>query len=46
MIIPQSAPYSDPLTVLIYDGLTPYQGIALDNYVSIEPEVPDSNSTH
>jgi hypothetical protein len=45
MILPQSAPYSDPLTVLICGGSTPYQGFALDNCVSIQPEVPNSNWT-
>lgn len=45
MTIPQSAPYSGPLAILTCGGSTPYQGIALDNYVSIEPEVPNSNWT-
>jgi hypothetical protein len=45
MVMPQSAPYTDPLTVLICGGSTPYQGFALDNCVSIQPEVPNSNWT-
>jgi hypothetical protein len=45
MIMPQSAPYTDPLTVLICGGSTPFQGFALDNCVSIQPEVPNSNWT-
>jgi hypothetical protein len=45
MITPRSAPYSSPLTILICGGATPYQGVALDNYVSIVPEVPNSNWT-
>jgi len=39
MILPQKAPYTDPLQVLICGGSTP-NGEALDNCVSIAPEVP------
>lgn len=45
MIMPQKAPYTDPLEVLICGGSTPYQGFALDNCVSIHPEVPGANWT-
>ena len=45
MIMPQKAPYTDPLEVLICGGSTPYAGIALDNCVSIQPEVPGANWT-
>ena len=45
MILPQSSPYTDPITVLICGGSTPYQGFALDNCVSIQPEVAGSNWT-
>jgi hypothetical protein len=41
--MPWSAPYSGPLTILIYSGATPYQGIALNKCASTQPEVPDSN---
>jgi hypothetical protein len=36
VFFPQSAPYTDPVTVLICGGSN--FGIALDNCVSIEPE--------
>ena len=39
VLLPQHAPYSDPLTVPICGGSTPYAGIALDNCVSMQPEV-------
>jgi hypothetical protein len=39
MILPQVYPYSAPLSILICGGSTPYQGIALDNCVTIQPEV-------
>ena len=45
MLMPQYAPYSDPLKILVCGGSTPYQGVALDNCVSIEPEVPNANWT-
>ena len=38
VLFPQYAPYTDPLTILICGGSTPYQGIALDNCVSTQPE--------
>jgi hypothetical protein len=45
VLLPQHAPYTDPLGVLICGGSTPYGGDALDNCVSIEPEVPDAKWT-
>lgn len=41
MLMPQYAPYTDPLTVMICGGSTPGPEIALDNCVSIQPEVDD-----
>lgn len=38
VLMPQRAPYTDPLTILICGGSTPYAGIALDNCVSTQPE--------
>ncbi|KAF1964882.1 copper radical oxidase [Bimuria novae-zelandiae CBS 107.79] len=45
VLLPQYAPYSDPLEVLICGGSTPYQGSALDNCVTIAPDVPNANWT-
>lgn len=45
MLLPQSYPWTDPLTVLICGGSTPFGGDALDNCVSIQPEVPAANWT-
>ncbi|THC88544.1 hypothetical protein EYZ11_012005 [Aspergillus tanneri] len=38
VLLPQSAPYVDPLTVLICGGSTPFGGDAIDNCVSMQPE--------
>ncbi len=38
MLLPQSAPYTAPLGVLICGGSTPFGGFALDNCVSTTPE--------
>jgi hypothetical protein len=38
VVLPQIAPYTDPLRVLICGGSTPYSGQAIDNCVSISPE--------
>ncbi|KAM5480390.1 putative (methyl)glyoxal oxidase [Microsporum canis] len=43
VLLPQRAPYTEPLGVLICGGSTPYGGDALDNCVSIQPEVPNSD---
>lgn len=45
MVMPQSYPFTDPLTLLICGGSTPFGGDALDNCVSIQPEVPGANWT-
>ncbi|KAK7189339.1 WSC domain-containing protein [Paraphaeosphaeria sporulosa] len=45
VLLPQYAPYTDPLKVLICGGSTPYQGFALDNCVTIAPDVPNANWT-
>jgi hypothetical protein len=42
--LPQHAPYTDPLTVLICGGSTP-GAIALDNCVSIQPDVAGAQWT-
>jgi hypothetical protein len=43
VLFPQSAPYTAPITVLICGGSNSGAGIALDNCVSIQPEVPGAN---
>jgi hypothetical protein len=45
VILPQSAPYSDPLLVMLCGGSTPFQGFALDNCVTIAPDVPGAKWT-
>jgi hypothetical protein len=45
MLLPQHAPYTDPLTVIICGGSIPGPEYALDNCVSISPEVPNANWT-
>lgn len=45
MLLPQHAPYSDPLEVIICGGSTPGPEIALDNCVTIAPEKPNANWT-
>lgn len=45
VLLPQHAPYTDPLGVLVCGGSTPFTGVALDNCVSIQPEVPGANWT-
>jgi len=45
VILPQYAPYSDPLEVLVCGGSTPYGGDAIDNCVSIQPEVAGATWT-
>ncbi|KAJ2980318.1 hypothetical protein NUW58_g6975 [Xylaria curta] len=39
-LLPQSAPYTDPLTVLICGGTTDGVNLGLDNCIFIQPEVP------
>ncbi|OXV07564.1 hypothetical protein Egran_04670, partial [Elaphomyces granulatus] len=43
--LPQYLPYKDPLTLLACGGSTPFVGNALDNCVSIQPEVPNAQWT-
>jgi hypothetical protein len=45
VLMPQYAPYTDPLTILICGGSTIGPEIALDNCVSLQPEVPNANWT-
>lgn len=39
MILPQHAPYTDPIGILICGGSTTGAGLAIDNCVSTQPEV-------
>lgn len=39
VLMPQRAPYNDPLTIMICGGSTPGPAIAIDNCVSIRPDV-------
>ncbi|KAK3679133.1 hypothetical protein LTR78_000693 [Recurvomyces mirabilis] len=45
MILPQHAPYSDYMRVIICGGSVPGPEIALDNCVSIAPDQPNANWT-
>lgn len=45
VILPQHAPYTDPLEVLVCGGSTPGPGLALDNCVSIQPEAENATWT-
>lgn len=45
MLMPQYAPYTDPLTVMVCGGSTPGPEIAIDNCISIEPDVAGANWT-
>ena len=42
VLLPQYAPYTDPIEILICGGSTPGAGIALDNCISIAPEVENA----
>ena len=42
MLLPQHAPYTDPLGVLVCGGST-VDNVALDNCVSMQPEAPGAN---
>ncbi|KAJ7479694.1 galactose oxidase [Mycena latifolia] len=42
VMFPQHAPYTDPLEVLVCGGSTPPSGIALDNCLTIQPEVENA----
>ncbi|KAI1735018.1 copper radical oxidase [Xylaria scruposa] len=41
-LLPQHAPYTDPLTVLICGGTTDGANFGLDNCISTQPEDPDA----
>ena len=41
VLMPQFAPYSDPVTVLICGGSNPGAAVAIDNCVSIQPDAAD-----
>ena len=41
MLMPQHAPYSQPLTIMICGGSPPGPGYAIDNCVTIQPEAED-----
>ena len=43
VLLPQHAPYTDPITVLVCGGSN--FGVALDNCVSIQPEVENPTWT-
>lgn len=45
MIMPQKAPYDEPLTMMVCGGSTPGPATATDNCISIQPENPASNWT-
>ena len=45
MLMPQYAPFSDPLTVLICGGSTNGAGIAIDNCISTQPEAANPQWT-
>ncbi|KAG1865028.1 copper radical oxidase-like protein [Suillus subalutaceus] len=45
VLLPQYAPYTDPIEVLICGGSTIGAAIALDNCISIAPEVPNARWT-
>lgn len=45
VLMPQHAPYTDPLTVMICGGSTPGPEIALDNCVSVSPELAEPKWT-
>lgn len=45
VMLPQSAPYTDPVTVLVCGGSTPGAAVALDNCVSTQPEAENPQWT-
>jgi len=45
VLLPQYAPYTDPLKIIICGGSTPYQGDALDNCITLAPDIPNANWT-
>jgi hypothetical protein len=45
MLLPQHAPYTDPVEILICGGSTPGAAIALDNCITIAPEIENPTWT-
>ena len=45
MLMPQIAPYNDPLTILICGGSNPGAALALDNCVFTQPDAPNPQWT-
>ena len=45
MLLPQHAPYTDPMSVLVCGGSTPGPGYAIDNCVSTQPEAANPQWT-
>lgn len=45
VMLPQHAPYTDPVTVLVCGGSTPGPAIALDNCLTTQPEVENATWT-
>jgi hypothetical protein len=45
MLLPQFYPYTDPLTVIVCGGSTPFEGAAIDNCISIAPDAPNPQWT-
>lgn len=45
VLLPQYAPYTDHLKIMVCGGSTPFQGVALDNCVTIAPEDPNAEWT-
>ena len=45
MLLPQHAPYTDPLQIVVCGGSTVGGGFALDNCVTIAPEAPNPTWT-
>lgn len=45
MLLPQHAPYTDPLSVIVCGGSTPGAGIALDNCITTQPDAANPTWT-
>lgn len=45
MLLPQTYPYTDPLTVIVCGGSTPFEGAAIDNCASVQPDAPSPKWT-
>jgi hypothetical protein len=42
VLMPQYAPYTDPVEIMVCGGSTPVEGTGLDSCVTIAPEVPNA----